>query len=589
MMTLMLTILLPGCKDKETAIVEEHNPRLLSIIPKAGYAGTLATISGYWFSETASDISVEVGGVKAQVVSSTIDRINIIMPEKALGNYSVNVSVGGKSVEGLNFRYAEALEEEVLKIYSYTPSSGVEGDEISISGVCFSNKADRNAVTINGKQATVLSATDTKLTVALPDNPQGQYPFVVTVDGKTAEGPMFTYLKKPELTVTAIAPSFGPAGTEITVTGTCFSAVPLENTVTLNGVQATVTSATATELKVTVPDNPLGTYAVKVTVGGKSVDGPDFTYIPVQKTYTVKTISGTAGRASSSTDIVDGGSSVAKWRNPRGICFLPDGRLVIIDSGTNTIRFMNVSDYTVTTTKTATSLFNAPWRATLLGDYLYIPSKGNGKVIRYDYKQDKAEAIISEFSGKSPMDMRFDKSGNAYLIVRDNKAIYKYANADFSKKTTFATFTDLPLAMDFDASGNLIVTTDGCQIVKITSDGTQTVIAGVHAAKAVDDGEAGKPLAAKFGANMFGFTFDASGNLYIADGSAVRMLTLGTNGYEDATVTTVAGSATGGTPKDGVGSAAVFNSLFDLAFNSTWDKLYVTEYNNWIVREISIK
>jgi hypothetical protein len=578
-----------GCKDDNTATVVEHSPRLLSIIPKAGYPGTEATISGYWFSEDKSNVAVEVGGVAAQVVSSTIDRINIIMPEKELGSYSVKVSVGGKAVEGLHFRYADAVVQDSLKVYSYTPASGVEGDEIAISGTCFSNKADRNLVTINGQAAKVTSATDTKLVVTIPDNPQGQYPFVVTADGATAKGPMFTYLKKPELEVTSITPTFGPAGTEITLTGTCFSATPAENIVTLNNVMAIVTSASTTELKVTAPANPIGTYPVKLTVAGKTVEGPTFTYIPAQKTYTVKTISGTAGRAVSSTSIVDGGPDVARYRNPRGLCFLPDGRLVIIDSGTNTIRYMTMNDYNVTTIKTATSLFNAPWRVCLHGDYLYIPSKANGKVIRYDYKNDKAEAVIESFSGKSPMDMRFDKAGNAFLIVRDNKAIYKYAGADFSKQETFATFTDLPLALNFDASGNMIVTTDGCQIIKIATDGTQTVIAGVRGAKAIDNGELGKPLTAKFKSSMYGFTFDSNGNIYVVDDGAIRMITLGSKGYEDATVTIVAGSATSGTPKDGVGSAAVFNSPFDIVFNSTGDKLYVTEHNNWIVREITIK
>src|SRR5574344_1590883 len=108
-----------GCKDDNTATVVEHSPRLLSIIPKAGYPGTEATISGYWFSEDKSNVAVEVGGVAAQVVSSTIDRINIIMPEKELGSYSVKVSVGGKAVEGLHFRYADAVVQDSLKVYMH--------------------------------------------------------------------------------------------------------------------------------------------------------------------------------------------------------------------------------------------------------------------------------------------------------------------------------------------------------------------------------------------------------------------------------------------------------------------------------------
>ena len=71
-----------GCKD---GIVEQgpFAPKLLSVIPKAGYPGSKATISGYYLS--GDKVEVSVGGTAAAVESASIDRICIVMPEKALG------------------------------------------------------------------------------------------------------------------------------------------------------------------------------------------------------------------------------------------------------------------------------------------------------------------------------------------------------------------------------------------------------------------------------------------------------------------------------------------------------------------------
>ena len=110
---------------------EVVKPKVLSLLPKAGYPGTSAVISGYGFTEPAT---VSVDGVQASVTSVTIDRIYFKMPEHELGNVAVSVTTGGETLTGLTFRYAEPVEEEKLAIFSYTPASGIEGDQITISG-----------------------------------------------------------------------------------------------------------------------------------------------------------------------------------------------------------------------------------------------------------------------------------------------------------------------------------------------------------------------------------------------------------------------------------------------------------------------
>ncbi len=54
-------------------------------------------------------------------------------------------------------------------------------------------------------------------------------------------------------TITSFTPSSGPTGTSVIITGTNFNAVPANNIVYFGAVQATLTSASATSLTVTVP------------------------------------------------------------------------------------------------------------------------------------------------------------------------------------------------------------------------------------------------------------------------------------------------------------------------------------------------
>jgi len=68
-------------------------------------------------------------------------------------------------------------------------------------------------------------------------------------------------------TISSFTPASGPIGTTVTITGTNFSAITSNNTVTFNGVAATVTASAATSITVTVP---LGatTGSIAVTVAG---------------------------------------------------------------------------------------------------------------------------------------------------------------------------------------------------------------------------------------------------------------------------------------------------------------------------------
>ena len=89
-------------------------------------------------------------------------------------------------------------------------------------------------------------------------------------------GNLLSVTRYPSSTVSIIdfQPSAGPVGSTVTVQGTGFSPTPASNAVTFNGAAATVTSATATSLVVTVPTGAT-TGTIGVTVAAASATSSD--------------------------------------------------------------------------------------------------------------------------------------------------------------------------------------------------------------------------------------------------------------------------------------------------------------------------
>ncbi len=82
----------------------------------------------------------------------------------------------------------------------------------------------------------------------------------------------------PLPTISSIDPTSGMVGDEVTITGTNFSSTTSENTVTFNGITASVETASPTQLVVKVPENATNG-PVAVTVNDQTVRGADFTVI----------------------------------------------------------------------------------------------------------------------------------------------------------------------------------------------------------------------------------------------------------------------------------------------------------------------
>lgn len=153
-------------------------------------------------------------------------------------------------------------------IDSIHPNQGEQGTQVTILGGIFSLITEENKVFFNHKAATVLSGSDSTLIVIVPEG-TGTGPITVQVQGRPGvDSVLFTYVI-PAPSVTSLSPATGAVGTEVTITGKNFSPTASKNLVKFNGVQANVTTASATQLKVSVPDKATSG-SVTVTTNGKT-------------------------------------------------------------------------------------------------------------------------------------------------------------------------------------------------------------------------------------------------------------------------------------------------------------------------------
>ncbi len=266
-------------------------PKIVSIAPAKGptSGNTSITIEGDNFG--AAPI-VQIGGATATFVSMTtvvrgtpaapITRYQLVVktPAGEGSNKQVVVRVGSQLSAPASFSY------DPPTISAVSPSSGsfLGGTLVTIEG---SNFGLSPIVTIGGKSATpaAVPQTHNKLVVIAPAGTGPSNAIVVTVAGQTTGASKianFAYLN-PVLTSLSPSSSTVPAGTQMTIFGSNFSAKLADNVVTLGGKPAPAVSVDplGTKLIVTIPAGSGANNAVVAQVRGVSSNILTFTYIPM--------------------------------------------------------------------------------------------------------------------------------------------------------------------------------------------------------------------------------------------------------------------------------------------------------------------
>jgi IPT/TIG domain/NHL repeat len=351
--------------------------------------------------------------------------------------------------------------------------------------------------------------------------------------------------------VSGISPSEGPLATAVTIKGTGFNDTLSLDTVFINGKQAVVTSATDTQLVVTVPVGA-GTGAVTVNVKGGGATGPTFTY---DYTYQVTTLAG------GNSNLVDGTGTGAGFGVMNDITNDGNGNLYVGDMSLGTIRKITTDKGVVTTIAgtgmvaadvdgtLATAAFATPTDIIVSGSTLYVLDGGSGSNC----------GSIRMISGNNVTTIA---GGGSFGAANGTGT-----GAHFGNLWGFAR----------DANGNFFVPDPQYYVIReVTAAGVETTFAGVGGSGYYN----ATGTQAVFNQPSYA-AIDANGNIFVSDvnNSVIREIT------PAGVVTTFAGSGTAGSA-DGTGTAASFNLPADLAFDKNGN-LYLADQGNNKIRKIT--
>ena len=546
----LLLIGMASCSDSsvETAAGE---PDLISIIPVSGKAGCTAIISGVNFAQEQSGNKVYMDGKEARIIASSRNRIEIETPGHEDGKVEVTVSVNGTELSGLEFTYVTLADPDV-KITALRPDHGFSGDNVSILGENFSDEVADMAVTFDGIEAKILSVNASAISVVAPEHTRGNVPVVVRKWTKSAEAE-FTYV---ELMISNNSPEEGGAGTVVTIYGEGFSEEPSGNVVMVGDKVIAVKEATASVLKVEMPELGTGTYTFTVKVGARECTGGTFTVAPL---WYVETVAGNAKQG-----LTDGTGKGAVLGIMQHLALAPDGMIWMTQRGGNgkdAVRTLDPKTYEV---KTVIGLDNTllqnshPWGGAFdsKGNY-YVAGKGKGKVFKIAAgSQALSEVVLPAHKlTANPMCVLLDAEDNLYVLNRNSGTADKPSYISVYDKDLKLLY-DWPvllfaehMAWNSDKTRILIGTTGKPFGIFVFNPSTGEVskIAGTEDkpanAAAVTDGEKGNPMTATIG-SIEGIAVDAGGNLWFSDitTATVRVLIPSEDGdYTKGTVKTRAG------------------------------------------------
>jgi len=350
---------------------------------------------------------------------------------------------------------------------------------------------------------------------------------------------------------------------------------------------------------------------------GLAVDASGFIWVADTSNHQIRRIVGTTvttftGSPAEFSGFDDGPPSEAKFAFPFDVAVDRNGDLYVADSDNHAIRKVTREGITSTIAGNpyepdlvdgalSVSRFDSPWGVEVAanGD-VYVADSDNSAIRRISGNTvttvagapaggaGTRDGVGTQARFSFPTALAFDAAGRMYIADRANHAIRRMTVPAFDV-TTFAgskpsfgsndgTGTAArffyPEAAVADAAGNLYVA-DGHAIRKITPAGVVTTLAGTS----TEIGSADGPGSVARFRSPSGIAIDSAGVLWVADtgNDTIRKITA------DGTVTTVAGVAGVPGKADGVGNQARFDGPWGLTFDPAGN-LYIADSGNHLIR-----
>ena len=248
-------------------------PTVTTISPASGLGGTTITVTGTGFT-TATDVTVNGSATAFTVLSDTAIRATV-----PVGAGSGPVAVGnpaGTAASPVNFTVTPP--PPAPRVTGFSPSNGPVGTAVTIGGT---DLQTTTAVYFGGVPSVSFTANPTLVTAIVPPGAQTGPVSVATAGGSGATAAFFQVsapapAPAPPL-ITAVTPPNGPAGTQVTITGSNFAAT---TSVTFGGTTA-IFQQVANGLLAVVPDGArTGAVVVTTTFGGPGIAPASFIVTP---------------------------------------------------------------------------------------------------------------------------------------------------------------------------------------------------------------------------------------------------------------------------------------------------------------------
>ena len=360
--------------------------------------------------------------------------------------------------------------------------------------------------------------------------------------------------------------SFQATGIAPDATGNLYVAHTSRNAIVKITASCVATTLAGSPTEPAGSTDGIGSAARFSTPQGLTLDGAGNIYVADTKNNTIRKIATdnkvtTLGGTASNAGAINGSAAVARFNNAGffasnqpvyvansgvagtsgvayagGIAVDVAGNAYVADTGNNIIRKITV-DGTVSTLAgvsgvsgaldgAAATFANPSGVALDAAGNVYVADSGNHKIRRISPAGNVTTIAGSDWenprnsggffpvpisTGSLPVALAVDPAGNIYVADPGVGVLRKVAPSGTMTRFTFESGV-LPRAVVTDAQGNVYATA-GCAIVKITTDGATSALAGTQAFCGAGDGIG---AAARF-KDPSGLTLDSAGNLYVAD------------------------------------------------------------------------
>jgi uncharacterized repeat protein (TIGR01451 family) len=207
---------------------------LIEVAPPSGPRGTEVILSGANFLNATA---VRFNGANASFSVTAATQIGAVVPAAATSGRVTVVTPLGTSTNDVFFFVPPRL-------VSFTPTNGVVGDEITIKGTNFFGAVN---VVLGGAPVPFEVVSSNVITATIAAATRSGLIAISTPGGAIISTNPFTVLPR----IISFAPALGPAGTQVTITGTSFFDV---DSVSFNGINASFTFRSPEEIIATVPE-----------------------------------------------------------------------------------------------------------------------------------------------------------------------------------------------------------------------------------------------------------------------------------------------------------------------------------------------